>query len=954
MKKNLILRGIPVLLAGFALYLGACAHQGQGVDLDTKGAVAEGSSKVRITEGKLDNGLKVLVLEDHSAPVVTLQVWYRVGSRNEKVGIRGLAHLLEHMMFKGSANVGPEEHARIVDSVGGQENAFTSEDVTAYFDTVPAEHLSLVMELEAERMGRLKLDESHFLKEREVVKEELRMRYQNDPVGALFNKFREMAFTKHPYNWTAGGSIEDLDGLGLKELKAFYDSYYAPNNAVLIVVGDTNFEKVMGMAKEHFGVLPARKTAAESGLLEPEQKSMRKEVLRMPTQLPIIIGGFKTPAARHPDMAVLEVIDRILSSGKSSRLHQALVRQQRLAVFSGSWNQRMRDPGLFLIFAGFMPNHKPELVEAALLAEVSKLGKEGPTAAELAKAKKQLTAEYQFKLTNMQRLGFEIGDAELVEGDYKNFLEGADPYAKIGAEDVKRVVAEHLNQDKLTLAVLLPPESGQAKPAAKPESKASDKLDLATWPTAERFTKLGIPPDAAIQMPKVTQKKLDNGLTLLVIERHEQPVVYLDYVIRGGKQFDPEGKSGLAELVAGMITQGTVKRTADQIATAVDGMGAQLSGYADDERYGLFGRFLAADWAEGLDLFADVLLQASFPKEELEKIRPQYEGGVRRLRDQPTALAREHLNYLIYGYGHPRGRPTTLASLKAIDSPGLLQAYQSAFGPDGAIIAVTGDVTPEAVLADLEKSFASWKTQASVPAWPATPGKQDTRKLRFVDKADLTQATMFVGHMGINLKDPDYFSLKLGNWILGGGGFSSRMMKSIRSKGGKTYGVGSWVSTGLEPGSIGAYTFTRNSETGETLKMLLDEIKLIRKDGVTKEELLKAKNAMAGSYPVKLQPPGAIGDAILDAVFYGFGPDRVKNYRRNLVKPSLAEVNAALAKHLDPENMAIVVVGKAAEVASQLSDFGKMVKVDYLEATADEDRKPAAEVEKKPAGDAKP
>ena len=261
---------------------------------------------------------------------------------------------------------------------------------------------------------------------------------------------------------------------------------------------------------------------------------------------------------------------------------------------------------------------------------------------------------------------------------------------------------------------------------------------------------------------------------------------------------------------------------------------------------------------------------------------------------------------------------------------------------------------PKAVLADLEKSFASWKAQGQVPDWPATPGKQDARKLRFVDKPDLTQSSMFVGHMGIALKNLDYFPLKLGNWILGGGGFSSRMMKSIRSKGGKTYGVGSWVSTGLEPGSIGAYTFTRNSETGETLKMLLDEIKLIRKDGVTEDELLKAKNAMAGSYPVKLQPPGSMGDAILDAVFYGFGPDRVKNYRKSLVKPSLAEVNAALAKHLDPENMAIVVVGKAAEVASQLGDFGKMVKVDYLEATADEDRKPTAEGDKKPAGDAKP
>ena len=199
------------------------------------GEAEKPEGQVLIREGKLENGLKVLFMEDHSAPVVTVQVWYRVGSRNERVGIRGIAHLTEHMMFKGSENVGPEEHARIIDSVGGSENAFTSEDTTAYYDTVPVDRLELAMELEAERMARVKLEESHFFKEREVVKEEIRSFQQNDPIGALFEKFRKVAYQKHPYNWTVGGTLEDLDNIKLDDVRSFYRTNYAPNNAVLIV-----------------------------------------------------------------------------------------------------------------------------------------------------------------------------------------------------------------------------------------------------------------------------------------------------------------------------------------------------------------------------------------------------------------------------------------------------------------------------------------------------------------------------------------------------------------------------------------------------------------------------------------------------------------------------------------------------------------------------------------------
>ncbi|MBW1873107.1 MAG: insulinase family protein, partial [Deltaproteobacteria bacterium] len=798
--------------------------------------------EVVIHESKLKNGLQVLVLEDHSAPVVTVQVWYRVGSRNERPGIRGLAHLCEHMMFKGSTNVGPEEHARIIDSVGGQENAFTSADVTAYYDTVPADRLALAIELEAERMAAAKIDELHFFKEREVVKEEIRDKQQNDPIGALIEKFNSMAFKKHPYNWTVGGTLEDLDKMTHADLKTFRDTYYAPNNAVLIVVGDTTAAQVDKLAKKFFGPIAARKSPPKMNLVEPEQKEFRHEELKFPTQLPIIIGGYKIPEAAHEDMAVLKVIANILGRGKSSRLHRSLVRDEKVAVFSGAFGRDQLDPGLFLVVAGFLPMIPPKSVEDSLLGQVDKFVKEGPSQAELAKAKNQLTSDYIFQLTSMERLGFQIGYAETIEKGYRRFIEKYNAYDGITVADVKRVAARYLIRRHLTVAVLVPPSKGE-----QVEKKAATKIDEAekktpTWPTAERFLNLSQVSSDPMELPEITRKTLANGLKLLVIERHEQPVVYFDLIVPGGDLLDPPGKAGLATLMAEMMTQGTKKRTAEQIAAESDGLGGALATQSSAEYFTAFGRFLQRDFTHGLDLFSDMILNPTFPDEEVEKLRPRLEGGVLHRKNDPAGIGAEHLSYLIYGYDHPRGRPISLETLAALKTKDIANLYKRAFSPDRSIVAITGDVDPIATMAALEKAFGSWSKSGSPIELPKPPDRVPGRVVRLIDKPDLTQATMFVGQLGIKKSNPDYIPLALGNYVLGAGGFSSRLMKRIRSQGGKTYGASSAVTAGIIEGIFRANTFTRNSETGNTLGMLLDEIEKVTQKGITEKELQAAKN----------------------------------------------------------------------------------------------------------------
>jgi zinc protease len=920
----------PFWIAG-CIFLFGCAH----APVNNEGKVG---TNVKIQEDKLENGLKILVLEDHSAPVVAVQVWYRVGSRNEHIGIRGLAHLVEHMLFKGSENVGPEDHARIIDAVGGQENAFTSEDTTAYHDTVPSDRLSLAMELEAERMYKAKLDETHFFKEREVVKEEIRMSLQNNPIGALFDKFRTVAYSVHPYNWTPGGTLEDLDQMTLTQLKAFYKTYYAPNNAVLIVTGDTNLGAVRDLATKFFGPIPSQAVPPAVTSVEPEQKSFRREDMRFPTQLPIVIAGYKTPEAMNQDMAALEVVQRILGDGKSSRLHQAMVRKTQLAVFAEAWNQRMYDPGLFMLIAGFTPDKQSKEVEDTLIGEVDRLGKEGPTAEELSKAKNKLTAEYVFKLVSIENLGFEIGDAELVERDYRHFLEGAAPYESVTAKDVERVIKKYLNRDRLTVSVLLPPREDETVEKSAPTTVEQANRDTASWPTAERFLKPGMPSSDPIALPPITRKTLSNGLKVMVVERHEQPVVYFSMVLPGGTFVEPKGKAGLSDLLCEMLTQGTNHRSADQIATEVDGLGGTLSASAAVEGLYVSGRFLKRDFDKGLDLFSDVVLHPTFSADELEKARPQKEGSVRMVKDQPIPMAIENLRYLIFGYDHPRGRPASLETVKAIKAADLVAAYQSAFQPQVSLLAVTGDVDSEKVIAALEKAFSSWKKTGEGIQYSADPSEVKGRLVRLVDKPDLTQSTVAVGNLAIQRKDPDYFPLVLGNYSLGGGGFSSRLMKNIRSKGGKTYGVGSNFSAGRTRGAFVIYSFTRNSETGNILKMVLDEIEAILKDGVTEEELLAAKNNLSGGYPLALQTPDGLADELIMAEFFGQGEDWVRSFRSRINAPTLADVKSALRRHLDVKNLAMVVVGKASEIIDQLKTFGTPKQLEYLDPVPDEER----------------
>ncbi len=419
--------------------------------------------KLDVKSWTLANGLQVLFLADHKAPIATVQVFYHVGSKDEHIGIRGVAHMFEHMMFKGSAHVPPEEHARLLKEVGGQVNAYTTEDLTAYHDTVPPSYVGFALQLEAERMRQLKLFPATINSERKVVEEEKRLRVDNDPVGKAIERFRALAYTRHPYNWTAIGTIEDLDKVTPADCQRFYDAYYQPNNATLIVVGDLDEAALRKLVDQHFGPIARGPDRARVYPVEPPQTATRTATLRIEVQIPVVVGGYHIPPAAAPDLPALEVLASVLSGGESSRLNQRLVRHDHLAIAAGGITEALEDPGLFIVYAGYLPDRDGGRVDAALSEEIARVRNEPIARDELDKAKNQLAAGFVFGLQTVDGVAQELGRAQYVEGNWHRFVEGATRYLAVTAADVQRVARRYLVDANLTRVTLAPPV-----PAAPP------------------------------------------------------------------------------------------------------------------------------------------------------------------------------------------------------------------------------------------------------------------------------------------------------------------------------------------------------------------------------------------------------------------------------------------------------------------------------------------------------
>ena len=410
----------------------------------------------RVLAVTLDNGLRVLLLEDHRSPIVSLQLWYRVGSRNEARGATGIAHFLEHLMFRGTPTNPPGAYARIVERNGGQDNAFTSQDVTSYYVDIAADRLDLVLALEADRMHNLTLDPKIVDSEREVVIEERRTRTEDDPGGALGEEVSALAFRAHPYGQPIIGWMIDIRRITREEIAAFYKTYYAPDNALLVAAGDFKAEAVLEKIKAAFGPIPRGPEPPKVLAVEPEQSSERRLTVQRPAELPIVYVGYPVPNHTSPDAAAFEVLSTVLSGGRSSRLYRHLVYERQLALEAGGdYSYFSFDPNLFWFYATPLPGQTPQTLEKELLAEMEQLRKEPVGEEELQRAKNQIESGFVFQEDSVHRRAALLARFELI-GGYALKDQYLDKIRAVSAADLQRVAKQYFGEDKKNVGILLP------------------------------------------------------------------------------------------------------------------------------------------------------------------------------------------------------------------------------------------------------------------------------------------------------------------------------------------------------------------------------------------------------------------------------------------------------------------------------------------------------------------
>ncbi|MGH9774148.1 MAG: M16 family metallopeptidase [Candidatus Acidiferrales bacterium] len=440
------------------LIAGIAATLGTPVGAQTQASAVQ-PPKIEVQSTKLENGLEVLMVEDHHSPMVNLEVWYHVGSKDEEPGRTGFAHLFEHLMFKGSAHVGPEEHSRIIEAVGGFDNAFTQDDYTQYFETFPSNYLERVLWLEADRMGSLNVDEANFLSERKVVEEERRLRVDNQPYGLVQLDLYAAAFQVHGYHHTPIGSIEDLEKATLEEVRQFHDTYYKPNNATIVIVGDITPSEVFGWAKKYFGGIPrSAKPIPRRDTPEPAQDKQRIVEKAYPNApLPAVVEGYKMPAEFSADSYALQLAANILSQGESSRLYQSLVYKQQIAVQAAGFGNFTEDPNLFWVIAIMNPQHTVAEGEKSLDAALTEMKEKPVDARELEKAKNQILAQFILQRSGDQAKADAVGNAVVIGKDLHLVNEELGRYMQVTPEDIQRVAQKYFTAQNETVLRVTPP-----------------------------------------------------------------------------------------------------------------------------------------------------------------------------------------------------------------------------------------------------------------------------------------------------------------------------------------------------------------------------------------------------------------------------------------------------------------------------------------------------------------
>ncbi|HEY6337542.1 MAG TPA: pitrilysin family protein [Candidatus Sulfotelmatobacter sp.] len=867
----------------------------------------------------LDNGLTLIVHEDHKAPIVAVNFWYHVGSKNEKLGKTGFAHLFEHLMFGGS------EHAKgsfiqAFDAVGAtDQNGTTNEDRTNYFENVPTSAFDYTLWMEADRMGFLDLSQKTLDLQRGVVQNEKRQD-ENEPYALAEEEINKNTYpTGHPYSWPVIGDMADLDAASFKDVQEWFKTYYGPSNVVLVIAGDIDASTAKAKVEKYFGDIPPGPPVTHQQAWIAKMTGTHRSVTQDRVPLPRVYMTWNVPQFASADSDYLRLVSACLGQGKTSRLYKRLVYDDQIASDVNVDQDAREIGGQFYIQATARPGHNLDEVEKEINEELARFIKDGPTAEELQRVQTQYLANF---LRGIERIGGFGGKSDRL-AQYATFTGNPDGY-KITLQRVREATREDLKaaanrwlSDGVYIVQVVPFADYKAD---KTEADRSKTPALST------------PPE--LKLPQLQRASLSNGLKIILAERHEVPLVHLWLATDAGYAADQFAKPGTAKLTATMLTDGTATKNALQVNDQAALLGANLTGYSNLDFSYVSLSALKAKLEPSLDLFADVILNPSFPEADFKREQKLQLDAIEQEQKDPVQMALRVFPGLIYGPGHAYGNPLTgsgtTASTQAITREDLEKFHQVWFRPNNATLVVVGDTTLAELTPKLEKLFAGWKP-GQIPAKNLSTVKLASEPVVYIlDKPNATQSMIITGHVSVPANTPHEIAIQAMNDDLGGL-FSSRLNMNLREDKHWAYGSGSffWGARAQRPLFI--YAPVQTDKTKESIVEVNKEIHGIVKDRpVTAEELARVQANETLSLPGSRETIGSVGQSILDILQYGWSDDYYNTMAGKIRALKTTDLDAAANQVIHPEGMVWVVVGDRAKIEQGIKDLniGKIRLID--------------------------
>lgn len=886
------------------------------VSLMTTFAPAQKGEKlppIKYEEFRLKNGLRVILHQDKSTPIVAVNLWYHVGSKNEIAGRTGFAHLFEHMMFQGSKSYDADYFTPLQEA-GANINGSTTSDRTNYYEVVPSNFLELALYMEADRMGGLleAMTVEKLNNQRDVVKNERRFRVDNQPYGTAGERIGEIMFPAgHPYNWSVIGSMEDLSAASLDDVKGFFRQYYVPNNASLVIAGDFDPKQAKAWTEKYFGSIARGADITRPNPAMPKlDKETRVSVEDPLAPLPRLSLVWHSVRQGDKDEAALDMLGSILSAGRGSRLQSNLVYNKELVQSIGAGNGTREVAGTFQVTALARPGKTLDEIEKEINVELERVKQAPPTADEMMRALNQIETGAIFGLQTVLDRADALNSNATFFGKPDLFQKQLNDYRKVTPADIQRVANTYLTNNRLVMRFVPGKKGGMREmnaAANKPTSVAADAKKKST-PDAAKLPKAGL--DPKFSLPPIEKTKLSNGLEVWMVRQTELPIVSMNMVFKTGGTFEAADKSGVSSLTATLLDDGTKTRTALEIANGLQSIGASLGAGSGWDSTNVSMSSLKKNLDAALDIYSDVIVNPIFPETELETIRKRALVGFIQRKSNPNAIAGTVYDRILYGKNHPYGRQLSgdETSVKGITRADLVKSYESTFRPNNAVLIVVGDVDAKTLTPKLEKAFANWKPGAIPTGKLPDAIPLEKAGIYLVDRPNSAQSVVSIGQVGVARDNPDYFPLQVLNSTLGGS--FSRLDMNLREGKGYTYGARSNFVYRRGAGPFTASADVQTAVTKESVAEFIKEIKGIRGEiPITPQELESNKQRIIRGYPRGFETVGQISGQLSNLVVYGLNDSYFNEFISKVNAVTINDVNRVANKYLTPDKLAIIIVG---------------------------------------------